>query len=365
MAVNVITEFGANTKKFDAAVTKSSKKAKENLENIGKGARVAGGRIGEMSEKFNNLATGSWMTTVTAGIAVIGMALLKVRDVANNMFRGAAEDAKAMTADLASAQAVTAGIARDSAGAQATLRQAMTKKSLTYLEQVEVAKAISHLQQKTGVGGISLVNGQLTGYDVNKDQAISNKLIENELGEIDNMQKGLIREVKANKALYEQMMKWYNVGFASAEEAAQAAQSSTRAIQQMHALVARKNKLLESQKWVHSTSWAYFDDADAQRKAEAAAAAAADKAKREQQQREQRNREIKRLTEQKQLVSSRPAARLQSQVFTNELTSRGGWARGGKLMDNNYFQNQIMQHNQRQQRLLQRIEKRIQDLQRI
>lgn len=362
MAVDVVTEFGANTKKFDAAVEKSSKKAKANLENIGKGARVAGGAMGELVEKFNNLASGGKLGLIAAGLGVIFLIAEKIADMADKMFEKAVQDVENIKNDFAAMKNVRAGKHNDRDAALELLRAAVGKDSLTNKEQVELNRAIALLKTNGALGsGVSIRDGRLHGFNDQTDADTERSLIANRRGEIDAEMKILQKEIAKYDEEYERLMEWswmrilkrpiswsYKYFRADAEKAEEYMKKKVNTQNRLAALIAERNRLGDRDELADVRAQARFDDI-----------AAEEKKKRDA---EARKKLLKELTEKRAGISFLGGA---SQMFTNSLTSRGGWAGGGKIWDTNRFQQQILQYNAQQQKSLQEIEKKIEELQRI
>lgn len=361
MAVDVVTEFGANTKKFDSAVEKSSKKAQKNLENIGKGARVAGGRIGELSEKFNNLATGGKLGLITAGIGTISLALQKVVDLSQSMFKGAVEDSKDIVSDLKAMNQINAKFTNDRAAAHDTLRRAFGKKDLTHTEIEEVNNAIQLLEKWENITGLSVVNRQLKGYSEDIDERISRAVTQRKIEDKSREIAGTMNTLNANNAYIDYLRNGNTNSLAGwlqkargwlgldDDKVLQASKENVQISRDIAAAEMERRKLADDANRTKAKSSAFFKDAE--------------EAERRKAEEESRKKQLKELTEKRSGISFLPGG--SSQMFTNSLTSRGGWAGGGKVWDTNRFQQQILQYNAQQQSTLQNIEKQIEELQRI
>lgn len=361
MAVNVITEFGANTKKFDAAVEKSSKKAKKNLEDIGKGARVAGGRIGELSEKFNNLATGGKLGVIAAGIGVIAVALQKVVELSQSMFKGAVEDSKDIVSDLKAMNQINASFTNDRAAAHGTLRRAFGKKELTHTEIEEVNNAIQLLANWEGITGLSVVNRQLKGYSEDIDERISRAVTQRKIEDKSREIAGSMNTLNANNAYIDYLRNGNTNSLAGwlqkargwlgldDDKVLQASKENVQTSRDIAAAEMERRKLAYDANRAKAKSSALFKDAE--------------EAERRKAEDELRKKQLKELTEKRSGISFSGAG--QSQMFTNSLTGRGGWAGGGKVWDTNRYQQQILQYNARQQASLANIERELEELQRI
>lgn len=360
MAVNVVTEFGANTKKFDAAVEKSSKKAKENLENIGKGARVAGGRIGEMAEKFNNLSSGGLLGTLTAGIGVLLLGLMKAKQLADDMFRHAVEDAKSMHEDLKETNRINSQFTKNTEAALATLRSAAGKERLSNAEMQAVQEALALLQQQGVMSGARIENRQLKGFGADQDVAVANAVNQRRREDIDREMKSIRQIIDMNNELYKRLTGsvWSLWGWApgASAEANNAAKENTRLMRQLQELEMQRRQLAKEQGNLRGRAEARFKDIEE---------AAAEKAKKdiEANAQKERAKQIKELNEARAGIKFSGAG--QSQVFTNSLTSRGGWAGGARLSSTERFRQQILAYNTQQQAKLTSIEQRIEQLQRI
>lgn len=362
MAVDVVTEFGANTKKFDSAVEKSSKKAQKNLENIGKGARVAGGRIGELSEKFNNLATGGKLGLIAAGLGLILSISQKISEFSEKMFEKAVQDVERMTKDFKAMQSVRSQKLNDQDAALELLRSAAGKNNLSKTEQVELNRAIGTLKSAGVIGsGVSIKDGRLQGFNATADASAENRLVAARRKEIDIEMRLLQAQINKYEEEYERLMAWrwdrvkdhifmgYNYFVRDPEKAEEYQQKKQDALNQMAALSAERAKLVDRSEFAGVRSDARFADIEAEEKKRLDA--------------EARKKLLKELTEKRSGISFLPGG--SSQMFTNSLTSRGGWAGGGKVWDTNRFQQQILQYNAQQQSTLQNIEKQIEELQRI
>jgi hypothetical protein len=362
MAVNVVTEFGANTQKFDAAVEKSTRKAQKNLENIGKGARVAGGKVGELTEKFNNLATGGKLGLIVAGLGLIAMAVKKVTDLSQDMFKNAAEDAKDIVRDVQKVNQINAVNINNMAAAQTALRQAVGKKDLSHQDMVILNNAIAMLEKKAGITGIRINDRQLEGYneatDVRLSKLIAERNIEAKTREINAMKSALNSkqaELDAAKGDSEYATWWqnasqwvrYKTGINNTEITAASKEISSTVNNIMEAEMQRQ-RMIEEMKNISAKSDAFFKDT----------AEEAEKAEKE-----ARRKQIKELEEKRAGISFLGGG--QSQMFTNSLTSRGGWSGGGKIWDTGRYQQQMLQSNMQQQATLLSIENKIETLQRI
>lgn len=360
MAVNVITEFGANTKKFDKAVEKSSEKAKKRMEDIGKGARVASGAFGELTEKFNTLATGGKLGLITAGIGVIAVALQKVVELSQSMFKGAVEDSKDIVSDLKAMNQINARFTNDRAAAHDTLRRAFGKKDLTHTEIEEVNNAIQLLAKWEGITGLSVVNRQLKGYSEDIDERISRAVTQRKIEDKSREIAGTMNTLNANNAYIDYLRNGNTNSLAGwlqkargwlgldDDKVLQASKENVQISRDIAAAEMERRKLADDENRAKAKSSAFFKDAeeDERRKAED----------------EARKKQLKELTEKRSGISFLSGA---SQMFTNSLTSRGGWAGGGKIWDTGNYQQQMLQYNSQQQATLQNIEKQIEELQRI
>lgn len=368
MAVNVVTEFGANTKKFDVAVEKSARKAQKNLENIGKGARVAGGKVGELTEKFNNLVTGGKLGLIAAAVGLIAMEVKKVINLSKDMFKDAAEDAKDIARDIQKVNQINAVHINDTAAAQTALRQAVGKKDLSHQDIVILNNAIAMLEKKAGITGIRVNNRQLEGYNEATDIRLSKLIAEQNIAaktrEINAMKSALNfkqAEVDAAKGdsesapWYENVYQWarYKRGDNDKQIIAASKEISSTVYEIMEAEMQRQ-RMIEEMKNISAKTDAFFKDA----------AEEAEKAKKaEEAEKEARRKQIKELEEKRAGISFLNGG--QSQMFTNSLTSRGGWSGGGKVWDTGRYQQQMLQSNIQQQATLLNIENKIETLQRI
>ena len=347
MAVDVVTEFGANTKKFDAAVEKSSKKAQKNLENIGKGARVAGGAMGELVEKFNNLSSGGKLGLIAAGLGVILMLSQKISEMSEKMFAKSVQDVERMTADFK---------------ALSLLRSSAGKSNLSQTEQVELNRAIGILRSGGIIGnGVSIQNGKLQGFNARTDEALERKVVEARRKEINIEIRLLQAQINKYDEEYQRLMTWrwsrikedpFSWGvkyiFTDPEKAEDYMNKKVDAQNEIMKLVAERNKLADRDEFAGARADARFADiADEERKKLAAV---------------ERARKLKELNEKRSGISFMGGS---SQMFTNSLTARGGWAGGGMVWDTGRFQQQLLQYNAQQQATLQAIEKQIEELQRI
>lgn len=363
MAVDVVTEFGANTKKFDAVVEKSSKKAQKNLENIGKGARVAGGAMGELVEKFNNLATGGKLGLVAAGVGLIAMAIKKAVDISHGLFKGAAEDARAMVNDVKEINQINSQFINDSEGSRNILREAIGKKQLSHRDMQKINAAIDLLEKREGISGLSIKDRQLVGYTPEMDMRLSKSIIQAKLDANEREIRGNINSINVNnqavndfkgnfrsaKGFFNKIL--YAVGH-NDQDIKDINNQSNQAANEVRRLEMQRRKLKEEAAQIGFVSAALFKDAEEE--------AAKDTGKADV---EARKKLLKELTEKRAGISFLAGG--SSQMFTNSLTSRGGWAGGGKIWDTNRFQQQILQYNAQQQATLLDIEKQIEELQRI
>lgn len=347
MSARVVTEFGANTKKFDAAVDKSAKNARKKLASIGDGARAVGGRFGELAEKIKNLGGGGKLALITAGIAAIGIAIVKVTQMANDMFAKAAEDAQKLHQDLESVNATNNKVYSDQEQAINTIWQLIQKKQLTNKEMWEANKAIYTLPETMRSGfWVDQKTRTLQGADANSLDVLMTEIRQKQIDAMQAELKSLQSIMAKNQAIYDQYMEsWLNrkgLDPGLADAAASASLANVALGEKARALILEIKRLERDKHWGMS----FFGEQAQDIK-----------------ERQQREKERQMLEEQQRNI--RLIGGAQSQVFSNSLTSRGGWQSGARLIDNTRYQQRVLQHNVRMQNSMRQIEQRLNELKRI
>ena len=370
MAVNVITEFGANTKKFDKAVEKSSQKAKKNLEEIGKGARVAGGAISQMGEKLNNLFTGGKLGLIVAAFGAILQIVQQISAASKSMFEKSLEDSEKTLANFKMFSNLRKKKHSQKDAAMDFLRSIAGKDSLTNMEQAEAQRAIGLLRTQGAIGaGVAVKDNRLVGFSAKDEAKAERELIKARKQEIETEMRLLRQQIQIYDDEITKLTEWrwsrLTEGLSPSKlfttpvwpvkylndlnEAPKLEEKKQGVMDKIAALIAELNELENRNEMAEVNAEARFRDIDeaARKKAEE----------------EERKRKIKELTEKRSQISFLGAG--QSQMFTNSLTSRGGWARGGVVWDTSRYQQQMLQYNQQQQATLADIEKQLEELQRI
>ena len=101
MAVDEVTVFGADTKELDAKVKASAQKAKAQMDDISRGARVAGRQMAGVGERLRNLSRLGFAGAMTAVVGILIAGIQKATQLADDMLKGALNDAERLAKQLA------------------------------------------------------------------------------------------------------------------------------------------------------------------------------------------------------------------------------------------------------------------------
>ena len=194
------TNIGVNTAEFDAKIKAASEKAKKNLSDISKGLRVAGPAISGFGARLKNLSSVGFAGLMAAGVGVLIAGFKKATSLANEMLKGALEDAKAINEDLQRSMAFQN---KDLDDAQAALKiiADANEKGIRSAEQAEtVRQAIrtvdSRLEGSSGIyvlkgkDGRYTLDGSFSDYTENAvAKQLYDKQIENTEAELESLKR--------------------------------------------------------------------------------------------------------------------------------------------------------------------------------
>lgn len=227
MAVKEVTVFGAETKELDEKVKASAARAKKQLQDISKGASVAGGEVGGIAGKLKNLSQVGFAGLIGAGVGILIAGIQKATQMANEMFKGAIEDAQALNEDLQASMGRANKRIDSSEQALKVLTDAKKNGIGSEEEAERVRQAIERINREIGQTGVTIKKGADGQYTF--DGSFSD-YTETRIGEQlnDKAQMNVEAEIRSLQAIVQKNSdyasslrdKWYNAGSFSAQKEA-------------------------------------------------------------------------------------------------------------------------------------------------
>ena len=378
MSVDLTTEVGADTKKFDAAIDASAKNAKDKLNSVSRGFRAAGAAASGFVERLKNAFSMGPLGAVAAILASIVSIIGQIRKNSQRMFADAVDDAKTMANDLKAVNQLNNKRTDKLTSDLDLLRSLRDKKTLTQEEMVRGGLAMTRLQEKVGATNLRFEGNATTGYrlaglDAGEETKIEEELLKRKIEAIDAEIKAARNTMDANTAKAGQVGNaWWNrltgrESEAESNEKIALAKENMQLSNEIMALDQQRRELMEKMTFASHVNLAKemdrADKAAAEAQKEREKQLEEERKKRKKDQHELAQEEIKRLEAQKKEIKI--IGQAESQIFTNSLTQRGGFASGATVWTNDRYQQNVMASWRQTIATLDAINRRIEALKKI